>query len=118
MASDVYTLTIDGPGKNSLSNGGDAGRDPPGARGRRPARARHRRRRRVLRRVEPEEVATLDVAGMERFLGVLDDMIDALFDHPGPMVACVNGHAIAGGCVIALCAEIRVIADDPKIRWG
>ena len=52
-----------------------------------------------------KEVAALDDAGTERFLGVLDDMMDALFDHPGPMVACVNGHAIAGGCVIALCAD-------------
>jgi enoyl-CoA hydratase/carnithine racemase len=65
-----------------------------------------------------KEVASLDVAGMEAFLGLLDDMIDALFDHPGPMVACVNGHAIAGGCVIALCADVRIAADDPKVRIG
>jgi enoyl-CoA hydratase/carnithine racemase len=45
-------------------------------------------------------------------------MMDALFEHEGPMVACVNGHAIAGGCVIALCADLRVAAADPRIRIG
>ena len=34
------------------------------------------------------------------------------------MVACVNGHAIAGGCLIARCAEHRVAIDDPATRIG
>ena len=118
MASDVYTLTIDGPGKNSLSTAvmqdvirqvREADGLPILVAGAGDA---------FCAGLNLKEVATLDDAGMARFLGVLDDMIDALFDHPGPMVACVNGHAIAGGCVIALCAEVRVIADDPKIRMG
>ena len=118
MASDVYTLTIDGPGKNALSTAvmQDVIRQ-----------AREAAGRPLLvtgagdafsAGLNLKEVASLDGAGMERFLGVLDAMIDALFDYAGPMVACVNGHAIAGGCVIALCAEIRVAADDPKIRIG
>jgi enoyl-CoA hydratase/carnithine racemase len=118
MASDVYTLRIDGPGKNALSTTvmQDVIRQTREAAG-----------RPMLvtgagdafsAGLNLKEVASLDVAGMERFLGVLDDMIDTLFDYEGPMVACVNGHAIAGGCVIALCAELRVAADDPKIRIG
>jgi enoyl-CoA hydratase/carnithine racemase len=118
MVSDIYTLTIDGPGKNALSTAvmQDVIRQTREAAG-----------RPVLvtgagdafsAGLNLKEVASLDDAGMERFLGVLDDMIDALFDYEGPMVACVNGHAIAGGCVIALCAELRVAADDPKIRIG
>ncbi len=118
MANDVYTLTIAGPGKNSLSSAvmQDVIRQVREAKG-----------RPVLVVGEGDafsaglnlrEVASLDAAGMERFLGLLDDMIDALFGHDGPMVACVNGHAIAGGCVIALCADLRVAADDPRIRIG
>src|SRR6185436_9330094 len=118
MASDVYTLTIDGPGKNSLSTAvmQDVIRQVREADG-----------RPVLvtgagdafsAGLNLKEVASLDAAGMERYLGLLDDMIDALFGYDGPMVACVNGHAIAGGCVIALCADLRVAADDPKIRIG
>ncbi len=65
-----------------------------------------------------KEVAALDRPGMERFLGLLDDVIDALFLHPGPTVACVNGHAIAGGCMLALCCDLRVATEDPAVRIG
>ena len=118
MPTDVYTLTIDGPGKNSLSTAvmqdvirqaREAGGRPLLVTGAGDA---------FSAGLNLKEVASLDVAGMERFLGVLDDMIDVLFDYEGPMVACVNGHAIAGGCVIALCAELRVAVDDPKVRIG
>jgi enoyl-CoA hydratase len=65
-----------------------------------------------------KEVATLDTAGMERFLALLDELVLALFEHPGPTVACINGHAIAGGCVLALTCDHRVLTTDPKARVG
>jgi len=65
-----------------------------------------------------KEVAALDVPGMERFLLLLDELMDVLWTYPGPVVACVNGHAIAGGCVVALCCDLRVAADDPRPRIG
>ena len=65
-----------------------------------------------------KEVAGLDQAGMETFLGLLDDVIDALYEHQAPTVACVNGHAIAGGCVVALCCDARVAVDDSRVRIG
>lgn len=34
-----------------------------------------------------------------RFLTALSQAFLAVFDHPGPVVAALNGHAIAGGCV-------------------
>ncbi len=51
------------------------------------------------------EVSSLDAAGMERFLDGLEALVSALFHHPGPTVAAVNGHAIAGGAVVALCCD-------------
>jgi len=65
-----------------------------------------------------KEVASLDARGMERYLFLLDELIDAVFDYPGPTVACVNGHAIAGGCVLVLCCDLRVAVDDPAVRIG
>ena len=65
-----------------------------------------------------KEVAALDRHAGERFLGVLEDMVEALFTYPGPMVAAVNGHAIAGGCVVALTADYRVLASAPQVRIG
>lgn len=40
----------------------------------------------------------------------LDDMYEEIFLFPKPVVAAINGHAIAGGCVLACCADYRVLA--------
>src|SRR5512140_1277608 len=55
-----------------------------------------------------DEVASLDEAGARRLLAALEGIVEALFLHPAPTVALVNGHAIAGGCVLALCCDHRV----------
>src|SRR3954447_24242005 len=44
------------------------------------------------------------------FLAALSDMFLVVFDHPAPTVAAVNGHAIAGGCVLALACDLRLMA--------
>jgi enoyl-CoA hydratase len=40
-------------------------------------------------------------AYVREFLPALTEMFMAVFDHPGLVLAAVNGHAIAGGCVLA-----------------
>jgi enoyl-CoA hydratase len=44
------------------------------------------------------------------FLPALHRLYDAVFFHPKPVVAAINGHAIAGGCVLACCADHRIMA--------
>jgi enoyl-CoA hydratase/carnithine racemase len=39
--------------------------------------------------------------------------LGALFSLPKPVVAAVNGHAIAGGCVMACAADYRMMAREP-----
>ena len=65
-----------------------------------------------------KEIASLDVDGLTRFLGVLEDLVQALYEHPGPTVAWVNGHAIAGGCVMTLCCDVRVMTAREGVRIG
>ena len=65
-----------------------------------------------------KQVARLDRPGMEHFLATLERLIERLYLHPAPVVAAVNGHAIAGGCVLTLCADHRVAVDRPDVRIG
>ncbi|BBW99423.1 hypothetical protein BST36_11895 [Mycolicibacterium moriokaense] len=46
----------------------------------------------------------------DRFLDVMPASFLAVFDYPGPVVAAINGHAIAGGCVIAMAADVRLMS--------
>jgi enoyl-CoA hydratase len=48
---------------------------------------------------------------VHRFLPLLSRLFRALFTFPRPVVAAVNGHAIAGGCIIVLAADARLMAE-------
>jgi len=40
----------------------------------------------------------------------LSSLFHTVAFHPAPVVAAINGHAIAGGCVLACCADYRLMA--------
>jgi len=46
------------------------------------------------------------------FLPALHRLYDTVFFHPKPIVAAINGHAVAGGCVLACAADTRLMADN------
>jgi Delta3-Delta2-enoyl-CoA isomerase len=58
----------------------------------------------------------LDRPAMRSFILGFDEAMLRVFELPVPVVAAVNGHAVAGGCVLALQADVRIGADrDARI---
>ena len=57
-------------------------------------------------------------AAMYRFMDHFARVMLRVFACEKPIVAAINGHAIAGGCVLALMCDYRVIANDERIRIG
>jgi enoyl-CoA hydratase len=51
-------------------------------------------------------------AYVRKFLPALHKLYDAVFYHPKPVVSAINGHAIAGGCVLACCADRRIMTRE------
>lgn len=46
-----------------------------------------------------------------RFLPVLDDFLRAALTLPKPTIAAINGHAIAGGCILAATCDHRIMIE-------
>lgn len=115
---DPVTILLDGPGKNALGSTHMA---------RILAELRAAAGRPVLLTgagdcfsagLDLKEVATLDGPAMAEFLDGLEALVTALFHHPAPVVAAVNGHAIAGGAVLALACDHSVATTSPRARIG
>ena len=60
----------------------------------------------------------------KRSLPAFATLLRTLFTYPGPLVVAVNGHAIAGGAILAWCGDLCVMASGkgrigvPELRVG
>ena len=57
------------------------------------------------------EVFQYDRRALREFFGCFLDLSETLYRFPKPVVAAVAGHAIAGGAILALCCDVRVMAE-------
>ena len=52
------------------------------------------------------------------FMGYADEVLLELFMCSKPVVCAMNGHAAAGGLILAMASDYRIITDHPKIKLG
>lgn len=64
--------------------------------------------------VDLQIVPDLDFPAQDALIEAINRMVTALYGAPVPVVAAVNGHAIAGGAVLAMCADYRVASTDGR----
>jgi enoyl-CoA hydratase len=60
-------------------------------------------------------VPALDAAGQAEMIMGINRMVAAWYGFERPVVGAINGHAIAGGIVLALCADYRVGSKEGKL---
>ncbi|MCH8029386.1 MAG: enoyl-CoA hydratase/isomerase family protein, partial [Candidatus Dadabacteria bacterium] len=70
-----------------------------------------------------KEMAEMSYADMGARSGGLQSSLTAVARIPKPVVAAVTGYALGGGCELALCADVRIAADNatlgqPEILLG
>lgn len=63
------------------------------------------------------ELIDLDRAAMREAIDRFTRVMVTLFTAERPIVAAIDGHAIAGGCVLACQCDVRLVADTP-LRIG
>ncbi|HSV37581.1 MAG TPA: enoyl-CoA hydratase-related protein [Nocardioidaceae bacterium] len=65
--------------------------------------------------VDIKEMKDMSYADMVKFSGWMQDVFKAVARIPKPVVAAVTGFALGGGCELALCADIRIAADNAQL---
>ena len=58
---------------------------------------------------------TLDAQGQRSMVALINRAFAGWYAFPRPVVCAVNGHAIAGGLILALCADHRIGTEAGKL---
>jgi enoyl-CoA hydratase/carnithine racemase len=61
------------------------------------------------------ELIDLTEDGFREFYHSFNQLCIDLYTFPKPIIAAITGHAVAGGCILALCCDYRFIASGKKL---
>ena len=64
--------------------------------------------------VDLKYAPTLDEAGQRALVAGINRLFAGWYSFPRPVVAAVTGHAVAGGFILALCADWRVVSTEGR----
>ena len=69
------------------------------------------------------ELGQLDVLKGEQFIRTLHESLRALREHPVPVIAAVNGHALGAGLELVMSCDIAIASDNaqfgmPEVKVG
>ena len=65
-----------------------------------------------------KELYYYDEAEIVAFWGDWQKMVMELVSFPKPMIAAINGYSPAGGCVLAVTCDYRLMAANPRFTIG
>lgn len=64
------------------------------------------------------ELYHYDKSAMENFWNNFIDMVGELARFPKPLISAITGHSPAGGCILAICSDYRIMAEQSKFKIG
>jgi enoyl-CoA hydratase/carnithine racemase len=69
------------------------------------------------------ELASLDVLKGEQFIRAVHEAFKAIREHPAPVIAAVNGHALGAGLELVMSCDIAIAAENaqlgmPEVKVG
>jgi len=67
----------------------------------------------IMRRAE--DTGGLEHGGADTFRPAFERVLDAIVDHPAPVIAAVNGAAMGAGMQLAVACDLRVVAPSAKV---
>jgi enoyl-CoA hydratase/carnithine racemase len=65
--------------------------------------------------VDITEMKQMSYVDMAKFSGWMQSVFTAVARIPKPVVAAVTGFALGGGCELAMCADVRIVADNAQL---
>jgi len=68
--------------------------------------------------LDVKQLMSLDKEQTTVFFSEFNRMVFQLMQFPKPLISAITGHSPAGGCVMAICCDYRIMVNDDKFRIG